>query len=157
MAHTNITFTNSSKTVTFGLTGFEEIISKKLQAKLTPPQSSNNYGQDIKDNKILDLMQVEYIYVINAEITTGLNPDTSLGLGNDTSSTASGKLSDFKSIVTNGGVFNMYVDSATLITVNLEGKLSIKKVFTDGIDAVEGESQYTLMMTLVKGINMVGG
>jgi len=156
MVHTNITFTNTTTTVTLGLTGFEEIVSKKLQSKLTTPQASNSYGQTVKDTKILDLMQIEYIYVINAEISPNLNPDTSLGLGNDTHTSAVDKKNDLKSILEYGGVFNMYVDDTTPIIVNMEGKCSIKKVLTDGIDAKDGESQYTIMMTLVKGINMVG-
>ena len=156
---TNITFRKTingvDTIVTLGLTAFKESIMKKIASKLTPPQSSSNYGDGPKDTKILYLLQIETAFVVDCEIIESLQPDSAYSL-TDTNSTAINKLIDLKNILTAGGNFTIYV-KGTSYSVNLDGKCDIDDVFNDKQTSTTDEIAFTVKMTLLKGINMIGG
>ena len=105
MTANNITLTKSGTSVTVYSVEVEEIISKTI-IKITPPQSSSNWGSGPKVSKIIDLLKIEEAFSVSGLI--------------DTSSKA-----NLKTIVKTGGVFTLSWEGEDF-DVNLNGVLSIK-------------------------------
>ena len=152
MTNTNVVFTNGTEIVTIGVIKFEDILNKKYpsKGKMTSPQGSSNYKDGPKDTMVVDLLQIERIFIITGELVHTLGD-------NDTTATPVGKKADLITIFETGGMVTMTDTDNATHSVNLDGKLSFIKVINDGADPAIGEAGWDIMMTVIKGINYTEG
>lgn len=153
MTYTNITFVKDSTIVTVGVIGFEEIYNKKLSVNFIRPATQ---GKPANTNKFVDLKIIEQDFSLDFEIVAGLNPDathTNIIGQSDSSSDAEGKKSDLITMIKSGGAITMYYNDQS-VSVNLNGVLSVKKIFSDTQTVNQGESSYTCKGTFVVGTDM---
>lgn len=138
----------SGKTVTIHSTPDDEENLTKNLTLITVPVSTQaqSTGSTASTTKILDLlMKCERRITIKGYLITGT-------VSGDTSSTASGRKEDLKTIFLAGGVCSMTYESSTF-NVNME-KLSIKREPTDAITIADGEVEFSVQLTLVRGDNL---
>jgi len=142
-------FTNPL-TVTLATTQDEESLTKNLIIIGPPTGQSNqvkntsdpNYGP--ADSKVIDLLnKVEQRFEIDGYLVTGLGDS-------DSSNDAEGKKADLKKIYLGGGVTNMKYEGS-VFTVVID-KLSIKRDKFDGVLANDGEAQFSVKFSCVKGV-----
>ena len=72
----------------------------------------------------------------------------------DSHSLAQDKKSDLKKIFLGGGVINMLYEGE-VFTVNMD-KLSIKRERHDGLTGDDGIGEFSIKLTAIKGINLIG-
>lgn len=151
MTTDNIILTKNGLIVTVGTSSDEETLMKSLTIKTYPKTTfetdpaSPDYGPN--DTKILDLLlNVERRITIRGFLATGLATG-------DTSNAAQDKKSDLKNIFLGGGIATMTYEGGSF-TVGME-KLLIKRVSTDGQTPQEGEAEFIVTITAIRGENMV--
>lgn len=150
MTTDNIKLEKNGLIVTIGTSSDEETLIKALKF-ITYPKTvfdtnpaSPDYGPNT--TKILDLlMNVEKRITINGYLATGV-------LSGDSSNSAQDKKDDLKNIFFGGGVVEMTYEGGTF-NVGLE-KVLIKRILTDGQTPQDGEAEFTVTLTAVRGENM---
>ena len=125
----NIILGSGASTVTVYTMRCEKLFKKTI-IKITPPQSSSNWGSGPKDTKIVDLLTIETRFNVTGMI-------------------ASTDQSALESLLTSGGSFNMAWESTSSnYDINIE-KLQIIE------DTSKGEQdEMEIMFTAIVGIDI---
>jgi len=117
----------TGSTVTVYTESVKKTYVKKL-VKITPPQSSGNWGAGAKDTKMVDLLRIEVRFAVRGRID-------------------SADQSTLENYFNAGGVFNMTWDG-TNYDINMD-KLDIE------VSAKQGEQdEKSVMFTAIKGIDI---
>lgn len=148
MTATNIVFTDGTRTVTIGNIKIEEVLTKKLNAKITPPQSSSNYASGPKSTMLVDLLQIEHFFIITGVLAHSLGTS-------DSNTNPKDKKTDLMNIFKSGGVVTMSWEGDSF-QVNLDGKLSFNAIQNSGKDTTSNEVGYDVMLTVIEGIDIGG-
>ena len=106
---------------------FCEKFYTKITSKITPPQSTANYGSGPKDTKIIDLLRIEVRFTVRGMIN-------------------SADESKIENLLNNGGVFKMTYKS-TDFTINFE-----KLIITNDNQAESDET--AINFTAIVGVNL---
>lgn len=147
----NVVLVKNGLTVTIATTPDDEDNGTKTLYLITPPKSGNQQSSNPTDpdygpntTKIVDLlMKAERRFTIKGFLVTGL--------GSDSHSDAQSKKADFINIFFGGGTATMTYEGND-ITVGIE-KYSIVRINTEGNAAADGEAEFSIMFTVIRGVD----
>ena len=144
----SVKFVKSGITVTVDTIPTDE---ENLTKALVPiPNPKVTAEQDINEGanvtKIVDILnKVEQRVTIDGFLSNGT-------VSGDTSSTAVLRKVDLKKIFLAGGVFNVTYEGSSF-TANAD-KLSIRRVDSDGNVGVDGVVEFSVKITIIKGVDL---